>query len=37
MTFLGMEFLMPGRLWALLIIPVIGVLYVLLSNRGSKT
>ena len=31
-----MEFMAPHRLWALLIIPLIGVLYVVLSSRISK-
>lgn len=36
MSFLPPEFLMPGRLWALAVIPVIVVLYVVLSSRGGK-
>lgn len=33
---LALEFLRPVRLWALLVIPVIGVLYILLSGRQSR-
>lgn len=35
MTPLAMEFLAPQRLWALVIIPVIAVLYVFLAGRGG--
>ena len=35
MTLLAMEFLAPHRLWALAIIPVIALLYVLLTSRGA--
>ena len=30
---LALEFMIPNRLWALAIIPVIAVLYVVLSGR----
>ncbi|MCC2592744.1 VWA domain-containing protein [Tessaracoccus sp. OS52] len=33
---LALEFLAPGRLWALLVIPAIAVLYVFLSGRRTK-
>lgn len=36
MTELMIEFLAPHRLWGLVIIPLIGVLYVVLSGRTSK-
>ncbi|GAA4899711.1 VWA domain-containing protein [Tessaracoccus lubricantis] len=36
MTHLMIEFMAPYRLWALAVIPLIGVLYVVLSGRTSK-
>lgn len=36
MMHLMMEFMAPHRLWGLVIIPLIGVLYVVLSGRTSK-
>lgn len=33
---LALEFLRPVRLWALLVIPLIGVLYILLAGRQSR-
>lgn len=34
---LAIEFLAPGRLWGLLIIPVIAVLYVILAGRTNQS
>lgn len=36
MTLLALEFLAPNRLWALLVIPVVAVLYVVLSGKQTK-
>ena len=36
MMLLALEFLRPVRLWALLLIPLIGVLYVMLSGRVAR-
>lgn len=36
MTDLMIEFMAPQRLWGLVVIPLIGVLYVILSGRTSK-
>lgn len=33
---LALEFLRPGRLWALIVIPVIGALYIMLSGKHTK-
>ena len=39
-TFLGVEFFNPERLWALLILPILVILYLLLlqlkRNRGMR-
>lgn len=36
MTLLALEFLAPNRLWALLVIPLVAVLYLVLSGKQTK-
>ncbi|WP_461109129.1 VWA domain-containing protein [Tessaracoccus terricola] len=37
MTPLALEFLAPNRLWALLVIPLVAILYVVLSGKQTKS
>lgn len=37
MTLLALEFLAPNRLWALLVIPLVAILYVVLSGKQTRT